>query len=169
MATNCQMSLNPIEDKLYLPGNKPSCFSRCLWKRKIFQKSVPHILMDELTGQRVTAWDLWLLWEQSKLSPLHRNWNECLVFQYNHATKRQSMNYRTKPLPELKTFRLEGSRIKPTLIALFHKQGMLHTETVSQGKIMEEVSWNFVLRIFVKIYFSLAKFKQKCWEPYMKT
>jgi hypothetical protein len=50
------------------------------------------------------------------------------------------MNYRTKPSPELKTFHLERSRIKPMLIALFHKQGMMRTETVPEGEIMEGVS-----------------------------
>jgi hypothetical protein len=50
------------------------------------------------------------------------------------------MNYRTKPSPELKTFRLERSRIKPMLRALFHKQGIIHTETVPEGKIMEGFS-----------------------------
>jgi len=32
--TNCQMTLNPIEDKLYLPGNNSSCFSRSFVEEK---------------------------------------------------------------------------------------------------------------------------------------
>lgn len=47
------------------------------------------------------------------------------------------------------------------MIALYHKQEMMHTETVPEGKIMEGFPCNFILRIFFKIYCSLVKFRQK--------
>ena len=66
-------------------------------------------------------------------------------FEYDPETKIQSKEWHTSASPRLKKARMSKSKIKSLLICFFDSQGIVHTEFVHQGQIVNQFYYREIL------------------------
>jgi len=64
--------------------------------------------------------------------------DETWIFEYDPETKRQNKEWHTSASPRPKKARLSKSKIKSMLICDFDSEGIVHTEFMLQGQIVNQ-------------------------------
>lgn len=134
-----------------------------LGKRKICSRFVPHMLTDEQKARRCeTSGDFIDTCDRDPtfLGSIVTG-DESWCYQYDPATKRQSMEWRSPSSPRPTKCRAEKSKVKTMLIAFFDKDGMIHKEFVPAG---QTVNATFYLEVLKRLLLRIRRVRPQKYQ-----
>jgi len=114
--------------------------------KKVCSKTVPRLLTPELKEIRMNICADILQNTENDPNFLENviNCDESWFFQYDPASKRQSMHWKSPISPRQKKARQSKSKFKAIMIFFFDIRGIVHVEWVPEGQTVNQVYYKEV-------------------------
>jgi len=145
---DCWLTVQKIASQLDLTKDSVwNIITEDLGMHKVCAEMVPRLLNDDQKECCMQVYQDIIEHFQTEPDLLHRviTGDETWILEYDLETKRQSCQWKSLTLLRLKKARLSKSKVRVMLITFFDVRGMVHSEFLPQGQMINQQVYKEIL------------------------